>query len=119
MSTREKSILAFSHHQNPLIHASSIRVECLQPINRRQVEAGIGEGHQLPVDQIPVAFGRVMAFSGSSMVFCVRVSASGSAVPVASMLLSGTSKAGNPAGGSLPFYGLLMMMTVREPWRLI
>lgn len=31
-------------------------------------------------------------------VFCVRVSASGSAVPCASMLQSGTSKAGNPAG---------------------
>jgi len=43
-------------------------------------------------------FGRVMAFLGRSMMFCVRVSASGSAVPVASMLLSGISKAGNPAG---------------------
>ncbi len=51
---REKPILAFSDHQNPLIHAPSIWVECLQPIYGRQVEAGIGEGHQLPVDQIPV-----------------------------------------------------------------
>lgn len=54
---REKPILAFSEHQNPLIHAPSIRIECLQPIDGRQIEAGIGEGHQLPVDQIPVAFG--------------------------------------------------------------
>ena len=54
---REKSILVFSHHQNPLIHASSIRIECLQPVDGRQIEAGIKEGHQLPVNQIPVAFG--------------------------------------------------------------
>jgi hypothetical protein len=30
---REKPILAFSEHQNPLIHAPSIGIECLQPID--------------------------------------------------------------------------------------
>ncbi len=34
----------------------AIRGECLQPVDRRQIEAGIGEGHQFSMDEIPVAF---------------------------------------------------------------
>lgn len=49
-------VVGFYRHQNPLIHAPSIGIECLQPIDGRQIEAGIGKGHQLPMDQIPVAF---------------------------------------------------------------
>ena len=49
-------VVRFHRYQNPLINTAAIRDECLQPVNRRQVKAGIGEGHQFPVDQIPVAF---------------------------------------------------------------
>ena len=50
-------VVGFYRHQYPCINTAPIRIECLQPIDGRQIEAGIGEGHQLPVDQIPVAFG--------------------------------------------------------------
>ncbi len=56
MFCKRKVDLALSHCQNSLINISPIQIECFQPIDRRQVETGIGEGHQLPVDQIPVAF---------------------------------------------------------------
>lgn len=54
---RPDQVVRLHRHQNPCINTAAIRIECLQPIDGRQVEAGIAEGHQLPVDQIPVTFG--------------------------------------------------------------
>ena len=49
-------VVGLHRQQNPRINTAAIRLECLQPVDGRQVEAGTGEGHQLPVDQNPVAF---------------------------------------------------------------
>ncbi len=54
---RQDQVVGLHRHQNSCINTATIRVECLQPIYGRQIEAGIGEGHQLTVDKIPVAFG--------------------------------------------------------------
>jgi len=35
-------------------HSGHCGIKCLQPVDRRQVEAWIGEGHQFAMDQIPV-----------------------------------------------------------------
>jgi len=34
-------VVGFCRHQNPLINTAAIRVEYLQPIDERQVEAGM------------------------------------------------------------------------------
>jgi len=47
-------VVGLHRHQNPLINTAAIRVECLQPVDGRQIETGISESHQFPVDQIPV-----------------------------------------------------------------
>jgi len=51
---RAVQVVGLYRHKNPLINAAAIGIECLQPIDGRQIEAGIGKGHQFPVDQIPV-----------------------------------------------------------------
>lgn len=51
-----QAILSFNCHQNPPVHAAPFRIETFQPIDGRQIETEVCEGHQLSVDQIPVAF---------------------------------------------------------------
>lgn len=53
--SRNRGAPAQHRHHHPLIHAVPAGPESFQPVDGRQVTLRIGEGHQFPMDQVPVA----------------------------------------------------------------
>lgn len=53
--SRNRSAPTQHRHHHPLVHAVPAGSKAFQPVDGRQIALRVGEGHQFPMDKIPVA----------------------------------------------------------------
>ena len=92
---RNRSAPAQHRHHHPLVHAVPPGPEAFQPVDGRQVALRVGEGHQFPMDQIPVP-GRASKARRADLLLSAGVGQWINAAPGQDQTFR-TSMVGNPA----------------------